>query len=145
MTFDSKNWIRRFGAALGDVVDSAEGFHGVLFGVHSPNVMPTDDYRKELRRRYRELAVLANEHPYAAKLFDESYILLEDLPDGLQALLLEHPILAQAWSADSQDGFRLGNVTGPLHAGTEWFIARLAKLSARVGGDTPQRGCIDSW
>ena len=135
MVFDSKDWIRRFGAVLEGVVDSAEDIRGVPFELHSPNVMPIDDYQEGLRRRFRELAALANEHPYAAKLFDETRIRRDDVPDGLQALLLEHPVLAQVWTAGPQDGLQLGNVTGPEHADPKGIISHLAKLSARVGGD----------
>lgn len=133
MTFDNKDWIRRFGAALENVVNSAEHIHGVPFPFASPNLV--EDYEEVLRHRYRELATLANEYPYAAKLFDKSYIRLEDVPEGLQALLLEHPVLGQVWSAGSREGLHLGNVTGLGHTSVESIIANLAKLSARVGGE----------
>ena len=133
MTFDSKSWIRRVGAALEDVVDSAEHIHGVPYRFHSP--IPIDDYREELLRRYRELAALANEHPYAAKLYEESRIWQRDVPDELQTLLLEHPALARVWSAGSREGLHLGNVSSHGHADIEGIIAHLAKLSARVGGE----------
>lgn len=133
VTFDSKDWIRRFGATLEGVVDSAEDIGGVPFRSHSS--IPIDDYQEGLRRRFRELAALANEHPYAAKLFDETRIWRDDVPDELQALLLEHPVLAQVWSAGPQDGLQLGNVTGPEHADLKGIASHLAKLSARVGGE----------
>ncbi len=133
MTFDSKDWIKRFGAALEDVVNSAKRIYGVPFPFASP--IRIDDYREGLPRRYRELAALANEHPYAAKLFDESHIWQDDVPDELQTLALEHPVLAQVWSAGSREGLHLGNVTGQGHTDIKWIIAHLAKLSARVGGE----------
>lgn len=133
MTFDSQDWIARLGAALEDVVDSARHIHGVPFPSQPGN--RTGGLREARRRRFRELAVLANEHPYAAKLFDRSYIWQSDVPDELQALLLEHPALARVWSAGSREGLHLSNVTAHGHAEIEGIIARLAKLSARVGGE----------
>ena len=133
MAFDSKDWVTRVGAALENVVDTADHIYGVSFPFHSSIQM--DDYRERRRRRYRELAALANEHPYAAKLFDKSRIWQRDVPDELQALLLEHPALAQVRSAGYQEGFHLGHVTGSGQIDIKSIVAHLAKLSARVGGE----------
>ena len=62
--------------------------------------------------RYLDMAALANTDAYAAKLFDESHLWLDALPDGVLDLLREHPAIAQAWSAGSRDGFHLGGVFG---------------------------------
>ena len=138
MTFDTKDWIRRFGAALEDVVDSAD-VHGVPLRFHTPIRM--DRHQEELRRRIPALAAIASEHPFLARQFDEACQWLEnfphglDVPDGLRDLLLEHPVLAQVWSAGSQDGLHLGNVAGPRHADIASIVAHLAKLSARAGGE----------
>lgn len=133
MTFDTKDWIRRLGAALEDFVDSTKRVYGIPLRFAFP--IRIDDYREGLPRSYRELAALANEHPYAAKLFDESHIPQDNVPDELQTLVLEHPVLAQVWSAGSRECLHLGNVSAHGHADIKSMIAHLAKLSARVGGE----------
>ena len=90
--------------------------------------------RDAMHRRYLDMAALANTDAYAAKLFDESHLWLDALPDGVLDLLREHPAIAQAWSAGSRDGFHLGGAFGRRTDEVKFLIAQLAKLSARVGG-----------
>ena len=133
MTFDHKDWIGRFGAGLERVVDSAKHFYGVPLGHGSS--MRTEDFRAERRRRYRELGALANEHPYAAKLFEKTLVWPDDVPDEMRDLLFEHPVVAAAACEGSREGFDFGRSTGQqgrFEATT--LVAHLAKLSVRVGG-----------
>ncbi len=129
--FDQKAWIRRFGAALERTVAGARHM-GVPFGIYG--TMRIGAARRERHRRYLEMAALANIDAYAAKLFDESHLWLDALPDGVLDLLREHPAIAQAWSAGSREGFHLGGVFGRVTDDVSSLIAQLAKLSARVGG-----------
>ncbi|MYN63778.1 MAG: hypothetical protein F4X11_01915 [Acidobacteria bacterium] len=87
-----------------------------------------------MHRHYLEMASLANTDAYAAKLFEESHPWIDELPDGVLDLLREHPAIARAWSAGSEDGFHLGAVFGRGTDDVESLIGCLAKLSARVGG-----------
>ena len=129
--FDRKAWIRRFGAALERT--AAGGDHmRVPFGIYGR--VRIDAYQREMHRRYLDMAALANTDAYAAKLFDESGLRLDALPDGILDLLQEHPTIAQAWSAGSKDGFHLGTVLGRGTDNVKSLISDLAKLSARVGG-----------
>ena len=133
VTFDHKDWIRRFGAGLERVVDSAEHFHGVPLGFGGS--MRTEDFRTEWRRRYRALGALANEHPYAAKLFDESHIWLDEVPEDARDLVLEHPALAAARAAGSGQGFAVGTLVSGSRIEAGSLVANLAKLSVRTGGE----------
>ena len=130
--FDRKAWIRRFGAALERTVADVPHL-GVPF--RFVGTMRTDTYRREMHRRYLEMATLANTDAYAAKLFDKSHLWLDDLPDGVLDVLREHPAVARAWSAGSGDGFHLGGVFGHGTGDVKPLIGCLAKLSARVGGE----------
>ena len=130
-TFDRKTWVRRFGAALERTVAGADHM-GVPFGIYG--TVEIDAYQREMHRRFLDLAALANTDAYAAKLFDESYLRLDALPDDILNLLREHPAIAQAWSAGTGDGFRLGDVLGGGVGSVDFLISSLAKLSARVGG-----------
>lgn len=129
--FDRKAWISRFGAALEETLAGADHMR-VPFGIYG--TMRIDDRRRETHRRYLEMATLANTDAYAAKLFDESSLWLDALPDGVLDLLREHPAIAQAWSAGPGNGFRLGAVFGRGTDDAKFLISYLAKLSARVGG-----------
>ncbi len=129
--FDVKEWTSRFGAALEDTAARARHMR-VPFGIYGP--MLADDYRSEMHRRYQELGALARTDPYASKLFDESRLWLDTLPDGLQDLLLEHPVMARAWSSGSREGFHFVSVLGHSHGDVESLVAHLAKLSVTVGG-----------
>ena len=129
--FDRKGWIRRFGAALEDTLAGARHLP-VPFGIYG--TVQLDSYRREMHRRYLEMATLANTDAYAAKLFDESHPWIDALPDAVLDLLREHPAIAQAWSAGSRDGFHLGAVSGRGTDDVKFLISYLAKLSARVGG-----------
>ena len=53
---------------------------------------------------------------------------------GLQDILLEHPVIARAWSSGSREGFHLVRVLGHGHADVKFLIANLAKLSVHRGG-----------
>ena len=130
--FDRKAWISRFGQALEDTAATARST-GVPFRIHGS--IDIDHRRSEEHRRYREMAELAKTDAYAAKLFDESHLWLDSLPDGVQDLLLEHPVMAQAWSGGSRKGFHRVQVLGSGHAGVESLIVRLAKLSVKAGGE----------
>ena len=127
--FDFKEWTTRFGAALEDTAARARHM-GVSFRLYGP--MATDAYRRGMHRRYQELGALARTDPYARKLFDESHLWLDALPDGLQDLLLEHPVIARAWSGGSREGFRFVRVLGSGHGVVKFLIANLAKLSVRA-------------
>ena len=129
--FDFKEWISRFGAALEDAAARARHVR-VPFGIYGQ--VATDDYRMEMHRRYQELGALARTDPYASKLFDESHLWLDTLPDGLQDILLEHPVIARAWSSGSREGFHFVQVFSHGHTDVEYLIAKLAKLSVKVGG-----------
>ena len=129
--FDSKTWINRFGEALEDTAATARP-DGVPFRIHGP--IDRDEHRREEHRRYREMAKLAKTDPYAAKLFDESRLWLDTLPDGVLDVLLEHPVMDQAWSGESKEGFYFVGVHGGGPGGVTSLIANLAKLSVRVGG-----------
>ncbi|MCY3735528.1 MAG: HEPN domain-containing protein [Gemmatimonadaceae bacterium] len=129
--FDRKGWISRFGQALEDTAATARP-HGVPFRLYGQ--IDRDLYRSEQHRRYRDMAELARTDPYAAKLFDESHLWLDALPDGVQDLLLEHPVIEHVWSRGSREGFRLVRLLGSGHADVRSLIANLAKLSVKVGG-----------
>ena len=129
--FDRKAWISRFGEALEETVAVARP-SWLPFRIHGP--MGRDDHRRELNRRYREMAKLARTDAYAAKLFDESRLWLDTLADGVLDVLLEHPVMDQAWSGGSREGFDFVRVLGGGRGGVESLIANLAKLSVKVGG-----------
>ena len=131
-SFDRKAWIRRFGQALEDTAAAARPTEVPL------NMYGRVDrglYRMEQHRLYREMAALAKTDAYAAKLFDESHLWLDSLPDGVQDLLLEHPVMHQAWSGGSREGFyRVRGPAGSGHADVQFLIANLAKLAVKAGG-----------
>ena len=129
--FNFKEWTGRFGAALEDAAARARP-SGLPFGLYG--TMPADAYRREMHRRYQELGTLARTDPFASKLFDESHLRLDALPNGLQDLLLEHPVFARAWSGGSREGFHFVRVLGGGHGDVKSLIANLAKLSVMVGG-----------
>ena len=112
-SFDRKGWISRFGEALENIAATARP-HGVPFRMYGS--IDIDLFRKEQHRRYREMAELARTDPYAAKLFNESYLWLDSLPDGVLDLLLEHPVIEHAWSRGSREGFHFVRVLGGGHA-----------------------------
>ena len=131
-SFDRKAWIRRFGQALEDTAAAARP-PGVPLNMYGR--VDRGFYRMEQHRRYREMAALAKTDAYAAKLFDESHLWLDSLPDGVQDLLLEHPVMHQAWSGGSREGFYCARgPAGGGHAGVQFLIVNLAKLAVRVGG-----------
>ena len=129
--FDVKEWTNRFGEALEDTAARASHM-SVPFGIYGS--VPEDAYRREMHRRYQELGALAKVDRYASKLFDESRLWLDALPDGVQDLLLEHPVIARAWSSGSREGFHFVQLLGYGHGDVKSLIANLAKLSAKVGG-----------
>ena len=129
--FDREEWVRRFGAALERTVAAARHM-GVPLGIYGR--VKTGTFRQERHRRYLEMATLANTDAYAAKLFNESHLWLDAVPDGVLDVLREHPAIAQAWSVGSREGFHLGGVFGRTTADVKSLIGNLAKLSARVGG-----------
>ena len=129
--FDFKDWTNRFGAALEDTAARARHMR-VPFGIYGS--VPVDGYRREMHRRYQKLAALAKTDSYARKLFDESRLWLDALPDGVQDLLLEHPVIARVWSSGSREGFHFVRVLGHGHGDVKFLIANLAKLSVKVGG-----------
>ncbi|MCY3590317.1 MAG: HEPN domain-containing protein [Acidobacteria bacterium] len=129
--FDRKEWIHRFGEALEDTAAAARP-HGVPFHVYGS--IPTDLYWKERHRRYREMAELARTDPYAARLFDKSFVWVDALPAGVLELLLEHPVIERAWSGGSREAFHFVQVLASGHADVKSLIANLAKLSVKVGG-----------
>ena len=130
-SFDRKGWISRFGKALEDTAATARS-HGVPFRMYGQ--IDRDLYRREQYRRYRGMAELAKTDPYAAKLFDESHLWLDSLPDGVLDLLLEHPVIEHAWSRGSREAFHFVQVLGGGHADVKSLITDLAKLSVKVGG-----------
>ena len=131
-SFDRKAWISRFGEALEDTAATARP-QGVPLRILGP--IDRDHHRRELHRRYREMAELARTDAYAAKLFDESRLWLDALPDGVEDLLLEHPVIEHASSRGSTKGFHFGRVLGRFRADIKFLIANLAKLSVKVGGE----------
>ena len=130
-SFDRKGWISRFGAALEDTAATARSY-GVPFPMYGS--IDIDLYQREQHRRYRGMAELAKTDPYASKLFDESHLWLESLPDGVLNLLLEHPVIEHAWSGGSRDAFDFVKVLGGGHADVKFLIANLAKLSVKISG-----------
>ena len=130
-SFDYKGWISRFGEALEHTAATARP-HGVPFRVYRP--IDTNLFWREQHGRYREMAELARTDPYAAKLFDESRLWLDSLPDGVLDLLLEHSVMKHAWSRGSREGFHFVQVLGGGHANAKSLIVNLAKLSVKVGG-----------
>ena len=130
-SFDRRAWINRFGQALEDTAATARPIrvpfriHGVVDRVHE---------RREEHQRYREMAQLTKTDPYAAKLFDESHLWLDTLPDDVQDLLLEHPVIERACSSGPSAGLRFRRVLGGIRADLKSLIRDLAKLSVRVGG-----------
>ncbi|MDD9980907.1 MAG: HEPN domain-containing protein [Gammaproteobacteria bacterium] len=128
---DRKGWISRFGKALEDTAGTARP-SGV--DLRTPGLMDEDLYQREQHRRYREMGELARTDPYAAKLFDESHLWLDGLPDGVLNLLLQHPVFEHAWSRGSREAFHFVRILGGGHADVESLIANLAKLSVKVGG-----------
>ena len=133
LAFDHRDWMRRLGAGLERVVDSATRFHGVPTGLESS--MRIEDFEAGWRRRYRELGALANEHPYAAKLFEESHIWLDEVPDDVRDALSEHPVLAAARGYGSGEAFAVGAGTSRWRLEMKPLVAHLAKLSVRTGGE----------
>lgn len=130
--FDRKGWIHRFGEALEDTAATARP-HGVPFHVYGS--IPTDLYWRERHRRYRRMGKLARTDPYAAKLFDESYLWLDALPDGVLELLLGHPVIERASRHGSRDAFHFVYLVGGGQSDFKSLITNLAKLSVRVGGE----------
>ena len=131
--FDRKAWIRRFGAALERTAAGARHMD-LPFGIYGPVEMETGDYERATCRRFLDMANLANTDAYAAKLFDEYYLWVDPLPDGVQDVLREHPAIAQACSSGAEDECHLGHVYGRATGDVKFLISLLAKLSARVGG-----------
>lgn len=129
--FDRKEWISRFGEALEDVAANARP-RRVPIRVDGP--MQIGLYQREEHRRYGEMAALARTDPFAAKLFDESRLWLDTLPEGMQDLLLQHPVVEQAWYGGSREGFHWVQVLEHGHADVTSLISNLAKLSVKVGG-----------
>lgn len=129
--FDYKRWVSRFGEALENTAATARLIR-VPFGMYG--TFERGSYRREMHRRYRAMAELARSDPYAAKLFDESRLWLDALPDGVLDLLLEHPVIEYAWSAGSREAFHVVQVLGGGHADVKFLISNLAKLSVEVGG-----------
>lgn len=130
-SFDREGWISRFGEALEDTAATAHP-HGVPFRMYGP--IDEGLYRREQHRRYRRMAELARTDPYAAKLFDESRLWLDALPDGVLDLLLEHPVIEHAWSRGSREAFHWVHMLGSGHADAKFLITNLAKLSVKVSG-----------
>ena len=129
--FDRNRWISRFGEALENTAAAGRP-HGVPFRMYGS--LDTDLYRREQHRRYRGMAELARTDSYAAKLFDESHLWLDALPDGVLDLLLEHPVIEHAWSQGSREAFHFVHVLGGGHADIKFLVTNLAKLSVKVGG-----------
>ena len=129
--FDSKAWISRFGQALEDTAATARPTHVPLY-VYRTTGRPHD--RRERHRRYREVARLAKTDPYATKLFDESHLWLDTLPDGVQGILLEHPVIDHASSTGPSPALPLLRVLGEQRVDLATLIGDLAKLSVKVGG-----------
>ena len=100
--FDSKTWINRFGEAL-DATAAKVRSCGIPFRIQGQ--IDRDHHRREQHRRCREMAKLARTDSYAAKLFDESRLWFDTLADGVLDVLLEHPVMDQAWSGGSREGF----------------------------------------
>ena len=129
--FNHKRWISRLGEALEDTAATARP-QRVPFRMYG--AIDRDLYRREQHRRYRGMAELARTDPYAAKLFRESRLWLNDVPDGVLALLLEHPVIGHAWTRGSREAFHFVHVLGGGHADFRSLVTNLAKLSVKVGG-----------
>ena len=80
------------------------------------------------------MARLAKTDPYAAKLFDESHLWLDTLPDDVQDLLLEHPVIERAYSTGLSPAIRFGRLLGEIRVDLKSLVRDLAKLSVKVGG-----------
>ena len=130
--FDRKAWIRRLGATLEETVANVRHTQVPFW---FPRAGRIETLNKEALRHYREMAALANTDPYAAKLFDESHLWLDALPEGVLDVLLEHPVLSQAYSGKSRHQFRFLQSLGHSPSDAKFLVTHLAKLSARVGGE----------
>ena len=91
--FNRKAWVSRLGNALEQIAADAHP-SGVPLGILRP--LTEDRYRGDEHHRYREMAAMARTEPFAAKLFERSFLWLDTLPDGVQDLLLEHPVFEQS-------------------------------------------------
>ena len=129
--FNHERWINRFGEALENTAAAARP-HGVP--CHMSGSIDTDLHRRERQHRYRGMAELVRTDPYAAKLFDESHLWLDGLPDGVPDLLLEHPVIEHAASQGSREAFHFVRVLGGGHADVKFLVTNLAKLLLKVGG-----------
>ena len=130
--FDRKGWIRRFGASLEETVANARHTRVPFW---FPSVERIETFNRAALRHYREMAELANTDPYAAKLFHDSRLWLDALPEGLLDVLLEHPVLSQAYSGKTHNEFTFVQSLGRSPSDAKFLVSHLAKLSARVGGE----------
>ena len=130
--FNRKDWIRRLGANLEETVAKARHTRVPFWFLSSGRIANFD---RAALRHYRDMAALANTDPYAAKLFDESRLWLDALPEGVLEVLLEHPVLGQAYSGNSRHEFRFLRSLGRSPSDAKFLVTHLAKLSARVGGE----------
>ena len=127
--FDQKSWIHRLGNFLEDAVAKARHTQVPFWFPRSGRI---ETFNRGALEHYREMAHLANTDPYAAKLFNDSHLWLDDLQEGLLDVLLEHPVLSQAHSGDR---FSFVQSLGRSPSGAKSLIIYLAKMSARVGGE----------
>ena len=130
--FDHRGWIRRLGASLEETVAKARHTQVPFW---FPSAGRIEAFNTAALEHYREMAELANTDPYAAKLFDESHLWLDDLPDRVLDVLLEHPILNRAYSGNSRHQFRFVQSLGRSPSNAKSLITHLAKMSASVGGE----------
>ena len=106
------------------------GFPGPVYG-STPAGSLTGENSSAGTAKWR---TLAKTDPYAAKLFEESRLWLDSVPDEVLDLLLEHPVIEHAWSSGSREAFHFVRLLGGGHADVKFLISNLAKLSVKVGG-----------
>ena len=131
-TFDQNAWVRRLGAYLEETVVQARHTQVPFW---FPSIGQIETFKRGALEHYREMAHLANTDPYAAKLFHDSRLWFDALPEGLLDLLLKHPVLSQAYTGNTHHEFTFVQSLGRSPSDAKFLITHLAKLSARVGGE----------
>ena len=131
--FNETDWIARLAAALETVVERATPC-GFPLPADAPRRGRIDDFRAYQHRQYRALAAQAKRNPEAAKLFEDSRLLLDSEPAEASAIIREHPLLRPGLIGDGDAvGFCVLNRWASV--GLNSLAGGLAKLSVKEGGE----------